>query len=123
MGSTGSGSFSDYSRRKPINKEENNGGSSDVDKCSLAFSTSLEEIGRCFYFMNFSNIPPIGTSISIVFNGVRLVAETSLGEEIGYLPTKFNYLKFCMDDGFSYSGVVSGSNLQPSPYVKIDVTP
>ncbi|MXO04618.1 hypothetical protein [Flavobacterium sp. HBTb2-11-1] len=123
MGSTGSGSFSDYSRRKPISKEEKNGGSSDIDKCSLAFSTSLEEIGRCFYFMNFSNIPPVGTSIVIVFNGIRLVAETLLGEEVGYLPTRYNYLKFCIDSGFSYSGVVVDSNLKPTPFVKIDVTP
>lgn len=123
MGSTGSGSFSDYSRRKPISQEENNGGSSNVDKCSLAFTTGLEEIGRCFYYMNFSNIPPVGTLIKIIFNGHRLVAETLLGEEIGYLPTKFNYLKFCIDDDFTYSGVVSNSNVSPSPFVKIDVTP
>lgn len=123
MGSTGSGTFSDYSRRKPISQEDNSGGSSNVDKCAIAFSNGLEDVGRCFYFMNYLDVPPVGTSIIIIFNGIRLVAETLAGEEIGYLPTQYNYIKFCMEEGHSYSGIVSSSNAIPSPSVRIDVTP
>lgn len=123
MGSVGIGSFSDYSGRVPSNPNDNSGGSSGADKCGQAFNTQLEEISRCFYFINHGNVPPVGMDIIITFNGVRLVAENKLGEEIGYLPTKYNYLRFCQEDGFTYSGVIVHSSNLPTPSVTIDVTP
>lgn len=123
MGSTGSGSFSDYSRRKPTSSEEGNGGSSGVDNCGQALESQLEEMSRCFYFLTYNNLPPVGTNISIAFNGIRIVAETALGEEIGYLPTKFNYLRFCLSSGFNYTGVITFSSITPTPAVRVDVVP
>lgn len=123
MGSTGSGTFSDYSRRKSADQNEANGGSSGVDNCGLAFSTLLEDVSRCFFFINYSSVPPIGTEIIIIFNGFRIVAENLLGEEIGYLPTKYNYLRYCLNDGFKYSGIITHSNLSPLPSITIDVAP
>lgn len=123
MGSSGSGSFSDYSRRKPTTPEGNNGGSSGNDECNKAFSTSLEEVSRCFYFINSGNVPPSGTEVSISFNGIRLVAETTLGEEIGYLPTKYNYIKVCIDNGINYTGLVANSSMTPTPTIRVDITP
>lgn len=123
MGSTGSGSFSDYSKRKPTNIEENNGGSSGVDKCGAGFSTNLEEVSRCFYFINHGAVPVTNEVVKIEFNGARLSVETTLGEEIGYLPTKFNYLKLCLEEGYSYKGVVSSSRNIPVPSVFVDIVP
>lgn len=123
MGSSGSGSFSDYSDSRPIGPNANNGGSSQTDRCTLAFSTSLEDVRRCFYFINHGAVPPIGTQVKIVFNGVRLAAETTLGEEIGYLPTKNNFLKTCIDDEFRYEGQVRTSSATPIPDVSIDCRP
>lgn len=123
MGSTGSGSFSDYSRRKPTNSSDSSGGHSNVDNCLLAFSTQLEDVGRCFYFINNSAVPPAGINIVISFNGVRLAAETKTGEELGYLPTMYNYLRPCMADGHIYEGVVASSTLTPHPSIRIDIVP
>ncbi|MBL7866767.1 hypothetical protein [Flavobacterium lindanitolerans] len=123
MGSTGSGTFSDYSRRKSANQNETNGGASGADNCGQAFSTLLEEVSRCFFFINYSTIPPSGTEVTIAFNGVRLVAENSLGEELGYLPTKYNYLKYCLNDKFRYSGFIDHSTLFPTPSIRVDIAP
>lgn len=123
MGSSGSGSFTDYSKRKPANAGDANGGSSGQDKCGLAFSANLEEVGRCFYFINYGDVPPTGTAVTVTFNGYRLAVETTIGEEIGYLPTKFNYLKICLDSDFRYGGVVTSSRTTPSPSVLVDITP
>lgn len=123
MGSTGSGTFSDYSKRKPKSPGDNNGGASGLDKCGTGFSSNLEEVSRCFYFTNKGNVPPAGVDVNISFNGTRLVAETKQGEEVGYLPTKYNYLRICMEDGFSYSGVIANSKDTPTPSVSVDIIP
>ncbi|WP_316822569.1 hypothetical protein [Pedobacter gandavensis] len=123
MGSTGSGTFSDYSNRKPKNPEDNNGGESGFDKCGIAFSCNLEEVSRCVFFKNHTQVPLVGVEINISFNGTRLVAETNIGEEIGYLPTKYNYLLICMEDNFSYTGVITNSKNIPTPSVAVDIIP
>lgn len=123
MGSTGSGTFSDYSSRKPKKNGDNNGGSSDIDKCGQGFSTVIEEISRCFYFMNAGTVPAVDSEVIVSFNGLRLVVETLLGEEIGYLPTKFNYIKVCLDNKFQYSGSISRSTNAPTPSVIVDIVP
>ncbi|WP_029281355.1 hypothetical protein [Pedobacter sp. R20-19] len=123
MGSTGSGSFSDYSKRKPTQPQDNNGGASGVDKCGKGFSANLEEVSRCFYFINYGVVPASGGGVKVAFNGSRLVVETALGEEIGYLPTKYNYLRTCLDDGFQYAGSISSSKNTPTPSVLVDIVP
>lgn len=123
MGSTGSGNFSDYTSRSSGSSDVNSSSSSGEDRCGQAFSTSLEEISRCFYFINYGVVPGEGTEVSISFNGVRLVVETDLGEDVGYLPTKFNYIKVCMDNGFKYSGVVSRSVNTPTPSITVAIVP
>lgn len=123
MGSTGGGNFSDYSKSKPTTLEGNNGGASGNDNCGQAFNTPLEEVSRCRYYLNHSDVPEINTDIIISFNGSRIVASTLEGEELGYLPTRFNYLKLCLNSNFSYSGFVNSSSLVPTPSIRIDVTP
>jgi len=122
MGSSGSGSFTDYSKRKPTGGMNNGGGSGD-DNCGKGFSTSLEEVSRCFYFINYAKVPKVGTSVNIFFNGLRLAVETVKGEEIGYLPTKYNYIKNCIADGFNYAGVINVAHLSPFPNITVDIIP
>ena len=123
MGSSGSGSLTDYSKRKPTGSEMNDGGGSGKDACGKGFSTSLEEVSRCFYFINAGTVPPVGAEVTVFFNGVRLSIETAKGEEVGYLPTKYNYIRNCMADGFNYSGVISASSMKPVPSVTVDIVP
>ena len=123
MGSSGSGSLSDYSDQNPTTPNGTNGGASKIDKCNLAFATSLEEVSRCDYYKK-KGIPPIGTEVTIIFNKIRLTAvDSAEGHEIGYLPTKFNYIKNCMDDGFAYKGIVRTNAVSPTPNVLVDITP
>lgn len=123
MGSSGSSSFSDYSEQNSSSPLSSNGGSSKTDKCNNAFAASLEEVSRCQYYQKIG-IPPVGTEVYIVFNQIRLVAiDTTSGQEIGYLPTKFNYIKTCLDNGFTYSGRVASNLIRPTPSVLIDIVP
>ncbi len=122
MGSTGTGSFSDYSNYTPQNPSDENGGSSGIDKCDRAFSTKLEEIARCEYYIQNKSVPPIGTKIKIYFLK-RLIACTYENVDVGYLPTKFNYLKLCIDNGYEYMGEVIFSTASPLQSVAIDIIP
>jgi hypothetical protein len=122
MGSSGSGSFSDYSENKP-KPEKAGGGSSSTDKCLRAFATSLEDVERCTYYIRHKALPPIQSKVIISFNGTRIVALNPQKLEIGYLPTTYNYLRNCMDDGNSYSGVIRAQSISPSLSVLIDIAP
>jgi len=67
-------------------------------------------------------LPPTGSNIIIRFNQ-RIEAATEDGLGLGYLPTSFNYLLGCIENGHSYSGVITSSNLTPLPSLSIDVHP
>jgi hypothetical protein len=122
MGSTGSGSFSDYSNSKPLVPGDDTGGSDGIDKCDRAFSTKLEEVAICDYFIQNKIVPPKGTKVEIYFSK-RLVARTFDGDIIGYLPTKYNYLKLCIEGGYKYKGEVASSTGSPIQKVVIDIIP
>ncbi|MFA6483406.1 MAG: hypothetical protein WCW62_12560 [Bacteroidales bacterium] len=128
MGSTGTGHFTDYSdNQRPRNNEDpsephETGGRSGNDKCQRAFSTNLEEVASSQYLIQNGYLPPVGTNVFISFNE-RIVAETEDGVCIGFLPTRFNYLLNCIENGFSYSGVIARSNSIPLPSLTIDVNP
>ncbi len=123
MGSSGSGNLTDYSNSKPSTPAANNGGTSGIDKCSVGFSASLEEVSRCFYFTTYKTVPTSGTGVKVTFKDTRLTVETTTGEEIGYLPTKYNYLRLCLNDGYSYKGAISSSKNTPTPSVFVDIVP
>lgn len=122
MGSSGTGNFSDYSNQKPQNGNEKTGGSSGENKCEKAFSTALEDVGSCTYYLTNNDVPPVDTDIELYFNK-RIIARTIDKIDIGYVPTKFNYLKNCMDSGFSYTGKVTASSNSPIQSVIIDIIP
>jgi hypothetical protein len=122
MGSSGSGSFSDYPKM-PSKGSERNGGTSGVDNCGVAISTSLEDVSRSLYFKSSGDLPPNGTTINVEFNGTRMAVVAENGQELGYLPTRYNYVRLCMNDGWKYPGAVASSSSSPVPSVIVDITP
>lgn len=124
MGSTGSGSFSDYpgSRPKEGDQGSGGGGASGEDRCARAFSCDLEEIEQCDYFSARGVVPPVNTPLSVEQRG-RLFAVDAGGQTVGALPTKFNYLADCIAAGFAYEGRVNSSASTPMATVSVDFAP
>lgn len=127
MGSTGTGHISDYTDNQPQKGDNSSGshetgGKSGSDKCQNAFSTNLEEVSNSKYLTQNKELPPAGTKILIAFDQ-RIIATVEDGTILGYLPTRFNYLLNCIENGFEYTGVIVSSNLKPLPSIVIDVHP
>lgn len=121
MGSTGTGNFSDY-KIFPRAIKGVTGADDSEDKCALAFSTLIEDVDTCEYYSKKGILPAIGTEVYVEFN-VRLVLISNDGLIIGYLPTKYNYLRYCIVKGFTYTGVVSNVSSTPINTVIVDITP
>lgn len=124
MGSTGSGSFTDYpgSRPKGGGHGAGGGGASGEDRCARAFSCVLEEVEQCDYFSTNGDVPPANTVLSVEQRG-RLFAIDPSGQTVGALPTGFHYLADCMASGFAYEGRVNASALAPVASVNVDFAP
>lgn len=124
MGSTGSGSFSDYpgSRPKEGGQGDGGGGASGDDRCTRAFSCALEEVEQCDYFAANGGVPPVNTALSIVLRS-RLFAVDASNQSVGALPTGFNYLADCMAAGFVYEGRVLASASTPVASISVDFAP
>ena len=121
MGSTGTGNFSDY-KNFPKAIKGVTGADDSEDKCALAFSTLIEDVDACEYYNKKRILPAVGTEVYIDFK-VRLVVKSNVGLIIGYLPTKYNYLRNCILKGFTYIGVVSNVSMTPINTVLVDITP
>lgn len=119
MGSTGSGSFTDYSGSQNPKGDGGSGGSSGVDQCSKAFACTLQEVALCDYFKQHGSPPPLQTPLSLILNG-RILAVDATGAVVGALPTSHNYLAACIKAGFKYVGVVTKSVASPLPSVSAD---
>ncbi len=118
MGSTGSGNFSDYSGTN-LNRN-GSGGGNDENECGKAFSAEVEEVANNDYYKN-NGLPSIG--VSCVISAKKRI-EVWINEELlGYLPTEFNYLLACLNDGYSYLGFVEHASEDKYPRVNIDVSP
>lgn len=124
MGSTGSGSFSDYSGSSSSGKDGGGagGGSSGADPCAQAFACVLEEVAQCQYYSTRRTVPSPGSAMSLLFRG-RIFAVDNTGVVVGALPTRYNYLAACIRNGFHYSGIVSVSQNSPVPSVAADFAP
>lgn len=107
MGSSGSGRLSDYPGAKKSKGKGGGGGGNPApeDRCARAFSAQLEDVEHCAYFKKYKLVPPVGTTL-VVAHAKRMVAQTQAGETVGNLPTRFNYLAACLEDGFTYVGQV-----------------
>lgn len=119
MGSTGSGNFTDYKGYSSNNPKQ--GGISNENDCKKAFRTHLEDVDISEYFINHGNLPPVNGAIVINFNGVRIVASYN-DEEIGNLPTKFNYLRKCLEE-FTYTGLITVVSNIPVNSITISASP
>ena len=128
MGSTGTGRFTDYpgktkSEGSDGTPQNDTGG---VNQCERAIGNILvEDIARCPYYIRTSNVPTAGSSIHVsqALLGGRLSIVTDANEVIGLLPTRYNYLLQCMAQGYTYSGHILASSLQPLPMVTVDLAP
>ena len=98
MGSSGTGNFSDYSNFQRAIKGVT-GADDSEDKCTLAFSTLIEDVDTCEYYSKKGTLPSVGTEVNIDFK-VRFIVK-----------------------GFTYSGVVSNASSTPINTVVVDITP
>ena len=121
MGSSGTDNFSDY-KNFPRAIKGITGADDSEDKCALAFSTFIEDVDTCEYYSKKETLPAVGTEVYIDFK-VRLVVKSNDGLIIGYLPTKYNYLRNCIVKDFKYTGVVSNVSSTPINTVIVDITP
>ena len=125
MGSTGSGRFSDYpGTGKPVSGTA--GGSpppQGEDPCARAFTVTLQDVEHGEFFANNNGaVPPTGAPLRIELRK-RVVAVDPLGQSVGNLPTTYNYLADCLQDGFSYEGKVVVSEKRPTATVTVDFVP
>ena len=119
MGSSGSGHFSDYSGKPSIDAGGgSSGGSSGSDKCGEAFTSSLEDVASHDYYASHGSVPAIGTALTIEIRK-RVVAVAGT-QSVGSLPTRLNYLARCLQDGFTYKGIVTASSNGSNPQVQAD---
>lgn len=121
MGSSGTGNFSDYLNFQGAIKGVT-GGVDSEDKCTLAFSTLIEDVDTCEYYSKKGALPAVGTEVYVDFK-FRLLVKSNDGLIIGYLPTKYNYLRNCIVKGFTYTGVVSNASSTSINTVVVDITP
>ena len=136
MGTSGTNRFSDYTGEKepPTGKPAKGGGktstagsSSGGNQCERAHGDiSLEEVARCDYFKSHKGVPSVDTLIAVrkKLEGGRLAVETAEDSEVvGYLPTRYLYLRKCMQQGWTYVGHVLASSGGKSPIVRVDIAP
>jgi hypothetical protein len=125
MGSTGTGSFTDYpgsSKGKGKGGGSGGGGGETPDRCARAFSSSLEDVEHSEYFKNHKAVPKAGTELRVA-KKKRLVAETKKGEVVGNLPTRLNYISGCLEEGYAYVGTVRDSAAGSVAAVTVDFAP
>ena len=127
MESTSSGRFRDYDfpKSSPPKGTEETGTEEEVDVCIQPIENArLVEIERSEYFKTKKQVPAEGLKILLrkELSKGRLVVETKAGQSIGFLPTKYSYLRLCMQKGFSYKGEVVASALTPVPKIFVDLS-
>jgi len=127
VGSSGSGHFSDYPGTKAKKTGGDgtgmSGGASGVDKCKQAFNVLLDDVGNSEFYSQTRSVLAVGEQLGILFDKKRVFAVNAKGVKIGALPTSFNYLVACLEDGVTYVGVVSSSAVSPVPTVAADFIP
>lgn len=122
MGSSGSGNFSDYpGSKKPASGGEG-GGKDPDDRCTRAFSTTLEDVEVSDFYKANGAAPPTGTTLTIA-RDKRLVALDSAGVIVGNIPTKLNYIADCLEGGFNYEGHVTSVSATSPLVVSVDFVP
>lgn len=127
MGSSGSGRFGDYpsggngTQGKP--KGGNGGKVSEEINCPKTIDLiKLEDVATSDYYqINNRTVPPANTIVHLkkgLHKGRLVIEEPQTHIVIGNLPTKYNYLVYCMVEN-DYLGEVLSSGLKPIPFVTV----
>lgn len=124
MGSSGTNRFTDYPSYK--DNSGKTGGSEPKNKCEKAIGNiKLEDVENCEYYRENKDVPNIGDYVLLrqtLYSG-RLVIQNETGTVIGLLPTEYNYLRRCIEQGYSYEGTIITSGVKPLPFITIDLAP
>lgn len=127
MGSSGSGNFTDYPGsqvRPPVGDTSGAGGgggaAGGATLCDQTIVSELEEVERCAYYAAHG-LPVVGTAVSIA-RGARITVHIN-ELELGYLPTRYNYLITCLEQGYTHTGSVASSLSRPLVRVSVNIVP
>ena len=124
MGSRGTNRFSDYPGSSDFSQKT--GGHEEQNQCDRAIGKiELEDVALCDYFQKYKDVPPVNYNIKLrnVLTSGRLIIENEVGESIGLVPTRYNYLLQCIEQGYHYAGHVQASRNLPLTFVVIDLAP
>jgi hypothetical protein len=137
MGSTGTGSFTDYPGSQGGRPGKNGGGGGaggsggsgggkmPNDRCSIDLNgVSLQEVAICAYYKEHESPPPKKSRVRVrkKLLGGRIAVELhSTSEAVGLLPTKYNYIVACMKQGWEYTGNVVESTAAKLPKVIVNL--
>jgi hypothetical protein len=109
VGSSGSGKLGDYQNPKG-------------DQCDNTIEADLEEVALAAYMTKHGKVPTVGTNVTLnaTQHKGRYVVETSkTHESIGNLPTEFNYVILCLNQGYRYSGEVIAAHSGKAPAIEV----
>jgi hypothetical protein len=120
MGSRGTSQYTDYTKMKSSDAG-GNGGSSGTDPCEVDIESALDDVARANYYAKHSAVPEPGSIIHVVFTGGRLEVQSIDNVTIGYLPTQYNFLALCINQGIEYGGGVITSRTAPIPDVRVSI--
>lgn len=122
MGSTGSGNFTDYTgqRQRTNSSGAGAGAGGATTLCDQVVDAELEDVERCAYFKT-NGLPAVGTPV-VIARGARVTVSVG-GLELGYLPTAYNYLVSCLEQGYTHSGTVTSALNRPIVRVRVNIIP
>lgn len=133
MGSSGTHSFTDYpgsNGGRPNSDGGGNGGGGgsggSSDRCENSITAlALEEVATADYYSKHNAVPTLTTKVfvrrELVGSRVAL-ATVSDNEVIGYVPTAYNYLRQCIQKGWTYEGTVTRSISGRVPQLSVDLS-
>lgn len=131
MGSSGFGRFGDYpgsgsfSGLGRIGGQGNSGEYNSEADCPVTIDfIILEDVATSEYYTTRHELPMQGEIVELknaLHEGRLVVISSSTREIIGNLPTRYNYLYYCVESGMHYSGNVLSSGERPMPYVTVDL--
>jgi hypothetical protein len=121
MGSRSTGRYTDYPRGDAAGVVPG-----EQEKCDQSIpDVELEEVAACDYYAARHEVPQRGTRVRLRVGlvGGRLAVETEQGQVVGLLPTRYSYLRRCLEQQYAYSGEVLSAVTTPVPRVTVGLAP
>lgn len=134
MGSSGTGQFGNYRINDNLDtSKQNNGlnlngiggvgeGHGEILCPDSIELINLEDVSFSEYYKRYKNVPAKDEKVKLrnkLYNGRLVVELLSTNEIIGNLPTEYNYLFNCVQNGRAYFGEIKSSGIDPIPYVVV----